>query len=64
MDDTCPICLQEKEKSHFILTKCNHAFCKECYKKLVSCAICRRHITKLLVKLDDNKTISLDYIFC
>lgn len=64
MDDNCPICLENKDKNDFILTKCNHNFCKECYKKLHFCAICRRPITKLVVKLDDNKIISLDYIFC
>jgi Zinc finger, C3HC4 type (RING finger) len=64
MDDKCPICLDEFKKDDITITKCNHQFCKECYKKLSACAICRRPITKMLVKLDENKTISLDYIFC
>ena len=45
-DLTCPVCFDIIEKGNLKLTGCGHKYCKECYDKIDTCAICRRSINK------------------
>ena len=40
----CPICFQEIIE--LSITGCGHKYCNECFKKIDTCAICRKKIFK------------------
>jgi hypothetical protein len=56
----CPICLDSKDTDNMCQTNCNHYFCLGCIKthegnekfqrsKLVTCPMCREHVTEVKV---------------
>lgn len=42
----CPICFENMNKENLYITKCGHKICKECYKQVDKCPICRANIYK------------------
>ena len=40
----CIVCLEEIKSDEFVLSKCLHVYCMDCYSKLTSCAFCRRDL--------------------
>ena len=56
----CPICLEKIGKNNYVLTKCNHKFCTDCFLKSLnnnsSCPICREDI----FTFNKLKSISLE----
>jgi len=43
---SCPICFDVIDKAVLKITGCGHKYCKECFDKIVECAICRKPIKK------------------
>ena len=42
----CPICYDLIGSDNLKITNCGHKYCDECYKKIDTCAVCRREIKK------------------
>jgi hypothetical protein len=42
----CPICYENMNKDNLHITRCGHKICKECYKNVDKCPICRNTIYK------------------
>lgn len=42
----CPICLDVIQLDKLEITGCGHKFCIDCIKKITTCSICRKPLTK------------------
>jgi len=42
----CPICMELIDADKLKISMCGHKYCKSCYDKLDSCAICRKEFKK------------------
>ena len=64
----CPICLETflLNSHNLITTCCNHKYCKTCYDKINTCALCRTQFNKTQQQqppLQQQQVIYMDYIF-
>jgi hypothetical protein len=39
----CPVCMTVIEKGKLEISYCGHKYCKDCFKQLDKCAICRKN---------------------
>ena len=43
---TCTICLDEVTLANFVVARCGHHYCDECFEKINECSLCKRKLYK------------------
>ena len=43
---TCTICLEEVTLANFVVARCGHHYCDECFEQINECSMCKRKLYK------------------
>ena len=43
---TCTICLEEVTLANFVVARCGHHYCDECFDQINECSLCKRELYK------------------
>ena len=43
---TCTICLDEVTLANFVVARCGHHYCDECFEQINECSMCKRKLYK------------------